>query len=124
MRLQHVIARRLDADTASAVSKATVETGHDPAALWTFSSLDREAAFIADWSAQDIADSGRLPADFALIARQKVAEFEPRFRTRLAAHGIRVRNDERRIISALLHSLLCVRWSVVAGTSADRGHRR
>ena len=106
VQLQHVIATKLDVDAVAAVSKATAEAGHDPAVLWTFSTLDREATFIADWIARDIATSSRVPADYALIARQKIAEFEPRFRTLLAAHGIRVRNDDALVGKMRLQDLL------------------
>jgi len=106
VQVQHVIASKLDADSRPAVSKAAVETGHDPAVLWTFSGLDREAAFVADWIDRDIAGSHRTPADYALIARQKIAEFEPRFRGRLAAHGIRVRNDDALVGKMRLQDLL------------------
>ena len=106
VQFQHVIASKIDADAVAAVSKAAVETGHDPVVLWIFSSLDREATFIADWIARDIATSSREPADYVLIARQKIAEFEPRFRTRLAAHGIRVRNDDALVGKMRLQDLL------------------
>jgi superfamily I DNA/RNA helicase len=106
VQLQHVIASKLDVDAVPAVSKAIPEDGHDPAVLWTFSSLDREASFIADWLASDIAGSGRTPADYAMIARQKIADFEPRFRTRLATHNIRVRNDDAMVGKMRLQDLL------------------
>ncbi|MFG2483430.1 UvrD-helicase domain-containing protein [Streptomyces virginiae] len=106
VELQHVIASKLDPATVRATSKATAEDGHDPTVLWTFSSEDREARFIADWIARDIAESDRTPADFALIARQRVKDFEPYFRARLAAHGIRVRNDDARVGKMTLQDLL------------------
>jgi DNA helicase II / ATP-dependent DNA helicase PcrA len=104
--LQHVIASKLDPTAVRALSKATAEHGHEPAVMWTFSSADGEARFIADWIARDIADSDRTPADFALIARQKIKDFEPLFRARLAAHGIRVRNDDARVGKMTLQDLL------------------
>ncbi|MGW3692386.1 UvrD-helicase domain-containing protein [Streptomyces sp. NPDC005149] len=106
VELQHVIASKLDPATVRATSKATAEDGHEPAVLWTFSGGDREARFIADWIARDIASSDRKPADFALIARQKIKDFEPLFRARLAAHGIRVRNDDARVGKMTLQDLL------------------
>ncbi|MFD4953471.1 UvrD-helicase domain-containing protein [Streptomyces sp. NPDC058451] len=106
VELQHVIASKLDPATVRATSKATVEDGHMPAVLWTFSSASREAGFIADWIAQDIFTSGRAPSDFALIARQKIQDFEPRFRARLTAHSIRVRNDDARVGKMTLQDLL------------------
>ncbi|MCQ9179182.1 ATP-dependent helicase [Streptomyces sp. IBSBF 2953] len=106
VELQHVIASKLDPTTIRATSKATAEVGHEPAVLWTFSSSDREATFIADWIARDIAASDRTPSDFALIARQTIKDFEPLFRARLAAHGIRVRNDDARLGKMTLQELL------------------
>jgi DNA helicase-2/ATP-dependent DNA helicase PcrA len=106
VQLQHVIASRLDADATPAVSKAVSEDGHDPAVVWRFSDIDREAAFIADWIADDIAKSCRKPADFALLARQKIADFEPRFRQRLSAHGVKVRNDDAPVGKMRLQDLL------------------
>lgn len=92
--LQHVIASRLDPDITQAVSKAASENGHVPASLWIFRSTDREAEYIAEWIARDIAASGRKPADFAIVARQKVAGYEERLTAELANHGISLRNDD------------------------------
>lgn len=91
--LQHVVASSLDTTTTRAISKADYDAEVEPAEMWTFSSLDREAVVIADWIAHDIAASGREPADFALLARQQIAAFERRFRDRLAEHGLKLRND-------------------------------
>jgi DNA helicase-2/ATP-dependent DNA helicase PcrA len=92
--LQHIIAARLDPTVAHAVSRAAAEDGHVPASLWTYKSADREAVHVAEWIAQDIAASNRKPADFALIARQKVADYEQRLSKALASHGVILRNDD------------------------------
>lgn len=92
--LQHVIGCRLDPDVAQAVSKAVPEDGHVPASLWTFRSADREAEYIGEWIARDIAASGRKSADFAIVARQKVVHYEQRLTDALATHGISLRNDD------------------------------
>jgi superfamily I DNA/RNA helicase len=92
--LQHVIASRLDPNTAQAVSKAIPEDGHVPASLWTFDSTAGEAEYIADWIARDLAGSDRMPADFALVARQRVADYEHGLTAALARHGISLRNDD------------------------------
>lgn len=104
--VQHVIATNLDASAVPAVSKADADTDGNPAEVWKFSSLGREAAVIADWIAQDIAGSGRVPADFALLARQRIADFEARFRDELARHNIRVRNDDAIVGKMRLQDLL------------------
>jgi DNA helicase II / ATP-dependent DNA helicase PcrA len=92
--LQHVIASRLDPEVTRALSKAAPEDGHVPASLWTFGTPDREAVYIAEWIARDIANSGRRPADFALVARQKVADYEHHLSAALARRGISLRNDD------------------------------
>ncbi len=104
--LQHVIAVSLDAGTVPAISKANSDSDDTPAEVWTFSSLDREAVVIAGWIAQDIAASNRVPADFALLARQKIVDFEARFRDELARHDIRVRNDDALVGTMRLQDLL------------------
>lgn len=106
VQLQHVVASALDAESLPAISKANAEVGHDPAVIWQFPNASREATFIADWIAHDIAATGRLPADFALLARQKIAEFEPLFRASLALHGISVRNDDESVGKMRLQDLL------------------
>ncbi|MGC4795725.1 UvrD-helicase domain-containing protein [Micromonospora saelicesensis] len=106
VQLQHVIASKLDEDSTPAVSKAVVETGNDPAVLWVFPDADREARFIADWIAHDIAHSDRTPANFALVARQKVNQFEAQFQEHLAAHSIALRNDDAMVGEMRLQDLL------------------
>jgi DNA helicase-2/ATP-dependent DNA helicase PcrA len=108
VQVQHVIATNLDASAVLAVSKADTDAGADgnPAEVWTFSSLDREAAVIADWIAHDVAASDRVPADFALLARQKIADFEARFRDELARFDISVRNDDALVGKMRLQDLL------------------
>ncbi|RNH98869.1 ATP-dependent helicase [Micromonospora aurantiaca] len=106
VQLQHVIASKIDKDSTPAVSKAVAEPGNDPAVLWVFSDADREATFIADWIAHDIAHSQRTPADFALVARQKINQFEARFQDHLAARGIALRNDDAMVGKMRLQDLL------------------
>lgn len=104
--LQHVIASRLDPQTVQMISKTTTEPGHEPVGLWIFPSVDSEARNIAAWIASDMARSQRKGSDFALVARQKVADFESRFRAYLAEHKIRLRNDDAMVGKMRLQDLL------------------
>ena len=124
--LQHIIASRLDSTVAQAVSKAAPEDGHVPASLWTFSTADREAARIAEWIAQDIGSSDRTPADFALVARQKVADYEQRLSAALASHSISLRNDDAyfgklRLQELLKHELARLVLGVLRLAAKPRG---
>jgi superfamily I DNA/RNA helicase len=104
--LQHVIAVRLDPAAVPAVSKAAVEEGHVPASLWTYPNAAREAAHVAEWIAGDIANSGRAASGFALVARQKVADYEPLLIAELEANGVKLRNDDARYGTSSLQDLL------------------
>ncbi len=106
VKLQHEIARRLDPAVTGAVSKTVIDITDEPARIWSFTTEDREAHVIADWIAADAATSGRTSSDYALVARQKVAGFEERFRTALGSHGIRVRNDDSMVGKIRLQDLL------------------
>ena len=92
--LQHVIARVLDPTVVQAVSKAKVEQGHVAASIWTFSSRQAEATYVANWIAVDIDASPRRAWDFALVAKQKVADLENELAHALAERGIALRNDD------------------------------
>ena len=124
--LQHIIASRLDPSVVEAVSKAEVEDGHVAASLWTYSNPDREAIHIAEWIASDIANTGRRAADFALVARQKVADLEGRLAVALAAHGIGLRNDDAlygttRLQDLLKHEVTRLVLGVLRLAAAPRG---
>ncbi|MEU4161156.1 ATP-dependent helicase [Actinoplanes sp. NPDC026670] len=105
-RMQHVIATRLDPRARPAVSRVAATSDDNPAELWQFSSPAREATVIAHRIAQDIATSGRVPANFALLARQKVGDYESRFSQALARYGIKVRNDDQLVGEMRLQDLL------------------
>lgn len=104
--LQHVIAGKLDPTAVRAESRVEAEPAGEPVSLWRFPNLAREAAVVADWIARDIEQSARTAADFAFVARQKVADLEPRFRQALAQHGIRLRNDDAAVGKMRLQDLL------------------
>ncbi len=106
VEFQHAVATKLDPSVAVAVSKAAADITDEPIHIWTFPSEEREAEVIADWIAADTASSGRTPANYVLVARQKVALFEDLFRTALSQHGIRLRNDDALVGKVRLQDLL------------------
>lgn len=103
---QHHVAEKLEPGTAMALSKARPEDGNVPLAIWVYPDARREAGHIAEWVAEDIAASGRRPADFALVARQKVADIEPLFTRAFGRHNIAVRNDDTKYGKLRLQDLL------------------
>ncbi len=116
--LQHRVAQILDPSAQLAISKAFSDIDDQPAQLWSFHDQRHEAETIAAWIAADIEASGRQPAQYGLVARQTVAEFEHDLRNALSAHGLQLRNDDAQVgelklqvllkdrLSRLLHGLL------------------
>lgn len=91
---QHHVASKLDPEIIQGVSKAKSEAGHVPLEIWTYPSEKRQSEHLAEWIAGDISSSERTTSDFALVARQKVADIEPTLAAALSAHGISLRNDD------------------------------
>lgn len=104
--IQHVVAQTLDGSAGRAVSQVESSIDGDAAEIWRFDSEQAEARYIADWILNDATESGRSPASYALLARQKAADFEPLFTSELARVGIRLRNDDREVGKLRLQDLL------------------
>jgi superfamily I DNA/RNA helicase len=104
--LQHRFAQLLDPATKPAAAQAVADIDDQPAQIWSFPSQQREAQTVAAFIAADIAASDRTPADYALVARQKVADFETGFRYALAAQDIGLRNDDAMCGEMRLQDLL------------------
>lgn len=104
--LQHRFAIRLDPTSPPQHSQVDPLVGETPVAVWSFSTAEREADAIAAWIAADIEESGRQPADFALIARQQVVKLEPQLTRALSSVGLRLRNDDAQVGEIRLQDLL------------------
>lgn len=104
--LQHRFATRLDADTQQQLSQVVSHVGESQIQVWSFSNARLEAESIAAWIAADIEQSGRPPADYAMIARQRVADLEPELTQALAAQGLKLRNDDAQVGDLRLQDLL------------------
>lgn len=104
--LQHMVATELQPGVSPAVSKAQVELGHVPAVVWRFADSTKQAMFLAEWIANDIATSGRTAADFAFLAKQQVAGFEVELRDELGRHALSLRNDDAQFGELKLQNLV------------------
>jgi superfamily I DNA/RNA helicase len=106
IEIQHVVARTLDDSATRAVSQVESSIDGDAAEIWRFDSEQAEARYIAEWILNDATNSGRSPSSYALLTRQKAADFEPLFESELARVGIRLRNDDREVGKLRLQDLL------------------
>ena len=106
IKLQHRFATRLDPDSQQQLSQVVSQVGESPIQGWSFSNPRLEAESIAAWIAADIEQSERPPAEYALIARQRVADLEPEITRALAAQGLKLRNDDAQVGELRLQDLL------------------
>lgn len=106
VELQHRFATRLDPGSQQQLSQVTSKVGEMPIQIWSFPSARLEADSIAAWIAADVEVSGRSPADYALIARQRVANLEPELARALGTQGLSLRNDDAQVGDLRLQDLL------------------
>ncbi|HCG54896.1 MULTISPECIES: ATP-dependent helicase [Brevibacterium] len=104
--VQHRIATSIDPVAVQTESRAKGEPDHVPLVIWTYPNSVKEAEHLAQWIADDIASSDRTSAEFALIARQKVAEFEPTLTDAFKKRGLSIRNDDALFGKLKLQDLL------------------
>jgi superfamily I DNA/RNA helicase len=106
VELQHRFATRLDPASQQQLSQVVSQVGESSTQIWSFSNARLEAESIAAWIASDIEQSGRLPAEYAVIARQRVADLEPELAQALTAQGLKLRNDDAQVGDLRLQDLL------------------
>lgn len=104
--LQHRFATRLDPASQQQLSQVTTQVGASPIEIWSFSNAKLEAESIAAWIAADIETSERPASEYALIARQRVADLEPELARALASQGLKLRNDDAQVGALRLQDLL------------------
>jgi superfamily I DNA/RNA helicase len=104
--LQHLFAQRLDPASERQISRVATQLGQTPTQIWSFSTGRLEAESLASWVAADIETSGKKPADYALIARQKVADLEPELAKAFVRQGLKIRNDDALVGQVRLQDLL------------------
>ena len=93
VRVQHILARALDASAAEPVSKAKGTIEGDICAIWGVSSPEVEAAQIANHVVDSIVENNLAPRDFVLLVRQKAADYAETLEWAFAERGLEIRNE-------------------------------
>jgi superfamily I DNA/RNA helicase len=106
VRIQHVVARALDANSIPGVAQAAQLVDGDVAQVWNSSTLNAEAEYLTRWLAEDMARRGRSPRDYALLVRQKSDDYEGELSAPLAEAGLRLRNESHALGRTTLQDLL------------------
>ena len=93
VRIQHILAQALDADTAKPVSKMEGTIDGDSCSIWNFSSPEVEAARLADYVVDEIKAHNLARRDFVLLVRQKAADYAGVLAPSFANKGLLLRNE-------------------------------
>lgn len=109
--IQHVIARRLEADAQPAQSKTSCAISGDAAQVWVSDSCDEEASHLAAWLKQDMTARGKDPRDYVILVRQKADQYEDELSPALQVMGLRLRNESRQLGKISLQDLLVDTYS-------------
>tara|TARA_R110002167_G_scaffold102020_3_gene265083 strand:- start:1923 stop:3806 length:1884 start_codon:yes stop_codon:yes gene_type:complete len=104
--IQHVVARALDPNTVQTVAQTVRQVNGDVAQVWSSQTIAGEAAYLAQWIANDMAARGRAPRDYALLVKQKSDDYEQEFAGAFAAHGLQIRNESHTLGKTSLQDLL------------------
>jgi superfamily I DNA/RNA helicase len=124
VRIQHIVARALDAGVDEAQSRARRAVEGDVAQVWTFADAASEATQIAAWLRSDMQRRGKQPRDYALLVRQQADRFEQQLAQPFVAAGLQLRNESKRLGRTSLQDLLSEEITHIALALLRLGTRR
>ena len=106
VRIQHILARALDAKAVEPVSKTVGTIAGDSCAIWDFSTPGLEAQHLAGFVAAEMKAHGLGPREFVLLVRQKASDYAELLEPAFQAAGISLRNEAGTVGSVMLQELL------------------
>jgi len=106
VRVQHVVAKALDAGAIPTQSQAAAELTQDVVQVWSSSSRADEAKYLARWIATDMVIRKKRARDYALLVRQKPEVFERELQPPFVAADLAIRNESKVVGKISLQDLL------------------
>lgn len=114
VRIQQVVARRIDKAAAEVTSKTVKSVAGDAAQIWTFASDDVEAAQVAKWVGGEMASRSLQSRDFGVLVRQQAEAYEPELASAFREAGLGIRNESKSLGRTTLQDLLSEELTRVA----------
>ena len=106
VRIQHVIASRIDPNVDQPEARADRLVDGDVSAIWEFPSEDEESVSLADWINREV-QSGNVEAhDVAILVRMRPDEVEAHLSPSFEARELRLRNVARSVGEIAIQDLL------------------
>jgi superfamily I DNA/RNA helicase len=102
VRIQHVIARKIDPNVEEPEARADRLVDGDVAAIWEFESEADESDCLAQWIKRETQASNVKPHDVAILVRMRADEVEGQLSPTFENRGLRLRNVGEIAIQDLL----------------------
>ncbi len=106
VRIQHVIASRIDPTVEAPEARADRRVDGDVAAIWEFASEDEESEALAQWIEREVQTRNIEPHDVAILVRMHIDEVEAQLSPAFEARGLRLRNVARNVGDIAIQDLL------------------
>ncbi|BCA79057.1 ATP-dependent helicase [Desulfuromonas sp. AOP6] len=106
VRIQHVIASRIDPTVEEPEARADRLVDGDIAAIWEFASEEEESDCLPQWIEREVQAGNIEPHDIAILVRMRADEVERQLSPAFQAHGLRLRNEARNVGDIAIQDLL------------------
>jgi superfamily I DNA/RNA helicase len=106
VRIQQVIARRIDPAVEEIEARAVRLVDGDIAAIWEFACEDDEADCLAQWIKHEVQVGNLEPHDVAILVRMRADDVEGHLSIRFESRGLRLRNVARTVGDIAIQDLL------------------
>jgi superfamily I DNA/RNA helicase len=106
VRIQHVIASKIDPTVEEPEARADLQVDGDVAAIWEFASEDEESDCLAQWIEREVQVGDIEPHDIAILVRMHADEVEGQLSPAFEAQGLRLRNVARNVGDIAIQDLL------------------
>jgi superfamily I DNA/RNA helicase len=106
VRIQHVIASRIDPSVEEPEARADRLVDGDIAAIWEFSSQEEESDCLARWVEREVQAGSVEPHEVAILVRMRADEVEEQLSPAFEARGLRLRNVARNVGDIAIQDLL------------------
>jgi superfamily I DNA/RNA helicase len=106
VRIQHVIASRIDPTVEEPEARADRLVDGDVAAIWEFESEDEESECLAQWIEREVLTGNIEPNGVAILVRMRADEVEVQLSPAFDARGLRLRNVARNVGDIAMQDLL------------------
>jgi superfamily I DNA/RNA helicase len=106
VRIQHVIASRIDPTVEESEARADRLVDGDVSAIWEFASADEEANCLAKWIEREVQAGNAEPHEVAILVRMRADEVEFQLSPACKARGLRLRNVARNVGDIAIQDLL------------------